>query len=216
MGEAKRKKDKRLAQGQQPPLKHQPGDAGIVRESADAFRTAARPFCAQMARLPREEAMAEARKQKGTMIAAATNLAFAVELYMKALRIVYGLGPRRIHDLGTLYADLPSRLRRSIEAAYEAAPKPNVTRYATSLGISITHKDASLQERATIPPGESDESIRAVLERSSNVFEAFRYLHDEGQPGRVTRRLFEYHYLGAAADALRAHVMQGLEGKLTK
>jgi len=158
--------------------------------------------------------MDEGRTHMGEMIATATNLAFAVELYMKALRIIYEQGPKRTHDLGKLYADLPLRLWRSIETAYEAAPKPDVTRYATSLGISITHKDASPEERATIPRGEADESICAVLERSSNVFENFRYLYDQGEPGRVTRLPFEYYYLGVAADALRAHVVQGLSGKL--
>ncbi len=215
MGEAKRKKFAQQQHSQTPP-KHQPGDAGIVLQSADAFRTAARPFCERVTQLPTQEAMAEARKAMGTMIAAATNLAFAVELYMKALRIIYGLGPKRIHDLGQLYADFSSPLRRSIEATYEAVPKPDVTRYATSLGISITHKDAPLEERTAIPRGEPDESMRAVLERSSNVFETFRYLYDEGEQGRVTRRPFEYHYLGVAADALRTHVVQGLEGKLVK
>src|SRR6266487_1480225 len=118
MGEAKRKRE----QGQpQPLLKHQPGDALIVLQSADAFRRAARSFCEQVARLPTDEAMAEARKDIGAMIAAATNLAFAIELYMKALRIIYGLGPKWTHHLGKLYADLPSRLRHSIEVAYEAA-----------------------------------------------------------------------------------------------
>ena len=55
-----------------------------------------------------------------------------------------------------------------------------------------------------------------VRRSSSNVFETFRYLYDEGEQGRVTRRPFEYHYLGVAADALRTHVVQGLEGKLVK
>ena len=185
-------------------------ERNLVLQSADAFRAASRPFCEKVAKLRISEAVEEGRRDLGGMIASATNLAFAVELYMKALRIVNKQGPKWTHNLGKLYSDLPEKLRRSIEVTYEAAPKPDVSLYATSLGISITHKDASAEERATIPRGPSDESILAVLERSSAVFENWRYLYDQGEPGRVKRLPFEYHYLGIAADALREHVVRGL------
>jgi len=50
-----------------------------------------------------------------------------------------------------------------------------------------------------------------VLQRSRDVFEVWRYLYEQGAPGTVTRRAYEFYFLGIAADVLRAHVKRGLE-----
>ncbi len=190
--------------------KYQPGDAAMVLRSADAFRAFSRPFCERVASLGRKEAIEEGRRSMGEMIASASNLAFAVELYMKALRIVHGQGPRWTHNLAKLYSEFPKELQESIEAAYAAAPKPNVLEHVIDLGISITHKDASEEDRIPKPLGPNDQSVRAVLERSSDAFEVWRYLYDQGEPGKVKRLPYEFHYLGVAADALREHTAAAL------
>ena len=122
---------------------HQPGDAYIVLKTGDAFRKVSDPFRQRMSALPLEESKREADKDKGGMIAAATCLAFAVELYIKALRMLNRLGPERTHDLDELYSDLPNDLRRSIEERYNAGMGTSSRAFV----VNITHKDATSQER---------------------------------------------------------------------
>jgi hypothetical protein len=76
-----------------------------------------------MGSLPPKEGAEAAKKDFGGMIASATNLAFAIELYMKALRILNGLGPMHTHDLADLYANFPKELRQAIKTTYDAGPK---------------------------------------------------------------------------------------------
>ena len=96
----------------------------MVFLSADAFRTCSHPFRQKVAGLSIDAAIAEAIKDFGGLAASATNLALSVELYLKGLRMATALVPNRIHALDELYADLPKDLHQSIEAAYEATPKP--------------------------------------------------------------------------------------------
>ncbi|MBN1695590.1 HEPN domain-containing protein [candidate division WOR-3 bacterium] len=49
----------------------------------------------------------------------ATNLAFAIELYLKALLILLDLKWPYTHDLHTLYNLVPESVRELIESVYE-------------------------------------------------------------------------------------------------
>jgi hypothetical protein len=162
---------------------HQPRDAYIVLKTGDAFRKVSDSFCQRMSALPLEESKQEADKDKGGMIAAATCLAFAVELYIKALRMLNRLGPKRIHYLDELYSDLPNNLRRSIEKRYNAGMGTS----SRALVVNITHKDATSQERMKKPQPEVDQSLLGVLKRSRDVFTTWRYLYDQGEPAKVQR-----------------------------
>jgi hypothetical protein len=154
----------------------------------------------------------------GPMIASATNLAFAIELYMKALRILNKLGPMRTHDLATLYANLPTELRRAIKATYDVAQKKlDPSQPARALTVAISHKDApqddkdALQDhRFRAPTSMYDASLPAVLERSRVLFEEWRYLYEQGEHGKVKRLYYEYQWLEAVADALRQHTNQAV------
>jgi hypothetical protein len=123
MDEAKRKREQQQQQPPSPP-KHGPGDAEIVLLSADGFRACSRPFREKVAKRGNEEAIREGRKDKGGMVASAVNLAFSVELYLKALRIIHTLPPSRTHDLGQLYAELPRQTRQFLEREYVHSPDP--------------------------------------------------------------------------------------------
>lgn len=210
MGEAKRKREQaRKQQSQQlsrPPLKHSPADAVTVLQAANAFREYARPFCEKAAEsFSPDEVRGVEDKDFGNVIASATNLAFAIELYMKALRILKELGPMRTHDLATLYAGLPKDLRRAIKVTYDDAQKKvDPSQPARAIGVVIVHKDALAQDRS-LGILATDWSLRAVLERSRDLFRGWRYLYDQGEPGKVKRVYYEYQWLEAAADALRHH-----------
>src|SRR5262245_56346448 len=120
--------------------------------------------------------------------------------------MVTGLAPIRTHALGDLYLDLPQDLRQSVEAAYEATPKPAPAGQAFALDLSITRKDWPEEVRPP-KPVKLDKSLASVLHRSSAVFKTWRYLYDAGELGKVIPR-YEFHYLGVAADVLHAHAEQ--------
>ena len=158
------------------------GEFLLVFLSADAFRACSRPFRQKVAGLSIDAAIAEAIKDFGGLVASATNLALSVELYLKALRMATGRAPNRIHDLGELYGDLPQDLRQSVEAAYEATPTPAPVGEAIAQDLSIKRKDGPEEVRPP-KPVKPDHSLSSVLQRSSVVFETWRYLYEAGELG---------------------------------
>jgi hypothetical protein len=204
MGKARRKKE--------PQPKQQrlwAGEFLLVFLSADAFRACSRSFRQKVAGLSIGAANTEATKDMGGLVASAANLALSVELYLKALRMATGRAPNRVHALGKLYADLPQDLRQSVEAAYEAIPKPAPAGEAIALDLSIKRKDGPEEVRPP-KPLKPDHSLASVLQRSSVVFETWRYLYEAGELGKVNPR-YEFHYLGVAADVLHSHAESVLE-----
>ena len=141
MGEAKRKK---LAAQQQPPPKHKPGDAKVVLEAAGAFRECSRPFCTKMVNLPATANIEKVVKgDMGGMIASATNLAFAIERYIKALRIIHGQGGMGIHELDTFFqnlrAPLPPVHRQDVQDCIEA----DIRAECVGRGLDSSHGHAT-------------------------------------------------------------------------
>lgn len=55
----------------------------------------------------------------GDLVSSATNLGFALELYLKALRMQLCLPYRRTHDLWDLYMDLPDDVKLGIGKSYD-------------------------------------------------------------------------------------------------
>jgi hypothetical protein len=136
-----------------------------------------------MAGLHIDAADKEAARDWGSMVASATNISLALELYLKAFAILLRQPSRRVHDLDRLYADLPDGVRKDIEADYEAAPKPAPVGEAVSVDVRIIHRDAARTEYRADP--NADHSLPAVLRRSSGVFERWRY---RGPPAWATGR----------------------------
>jgi hypothetical protein len=211
MGEAKRKKEAQRQQPPRPPLKHAPADALVVLQAANAFRDCARPLCQKLGGLLPEAAVQAVDSDFGGTIASASNLAFAIELYMKALRMLNKLGPMNIHELSKLYLNLPKELRRAIETTYDAMPKISAPyKQPKAVLVRISHKNAPESDRRDTPRWPTDVSLHALLERNNNLFERWRYLWDEGEPGKVKQAYYEYQCLEAAADALREHTTRAI------
>jgi hypothetical protein len=209
MGEARRRKE----QTQKPRLKHAPGDALSVIQAANAFREYSRPFCDKVRGFPPQQVKQVQDNDFGDLIASATNLAFAIELYIKAVRILHGLGPMRTHDLAALYASLPKTSRRRIQATYAATIQTLDPSPSPLVVVRIAHRDAPQDEaRRTdkLPDNVSDVSFERVLERSRDLFERWRYLYDQGKHGTVVWLYYEYRWLEVAADALRNHATYSL------
>lgn len=176
----------------------QPGELYMIIVTADAFRASSQPFRDKAAGLDVVAASRIALDDLGGMVVCATNLAFAVELYVKGFRRMYGQEPKFDHSLKALYDDLPQDLAQSIEAMYDAAPKP-----IASIGFDVTMG-------APTPAPVSDHSLASVLDRSSALFEKWRYLYEAGK-----KPMFEFYYLGIVADVMHVHAQRFIQERLT-
>jgi len=142
----------------------------------------------------------------GDMVAAATNLAFAIELYIKVIltvsKIAVPIG-REGHDLGKLYAAMPQHFRGVIGRSYEETRKEDWNGKYPSITVSIG------QVSAGIPKWDDDRSesldLDALLIRSSNIFTSWRYIYEfkKPDPGGWQFHRLEYGLLLSACRAMR-------------
>lgn len=182
-------------------------DAGVAIVAADAFRDQSQPFLQRVGpdiRTAHERAVHDV----GGMIASATSLALSVELYLKALRLLVGFGVPAHHDLSALFMGLPKDLKDSVEQHYiSLGHPPGVDVHTLTLKLSVgPFSKEQLAERNEAGV-KQDHSLKSVLKRSKDAFQTWRYLHERGDPAKISTFSYEFYYLGAAADAMRAHAV---------
>jgi len=182
----------------------------IALRCADSFRAVAESFIhGTLTNLPKGSVEAYGPRL-GDIAACATNLAFALEIYLKCLRIQVGLPPRaegKGHDLWELYKELPSQVRTAIEERYESGRTRPFPTHA-----SFTY----VLQRSPVPPiwdegNEKSMALPDVLKRSKDTFVSWRYVFEIQQPNRhdlVRRRTFEYLLLLFACTAINAVILR--------
>lgn len=171
---------------------------------ADSFRETAESFIlGKFRNLPKGNLDASTL---GDIAACATNLALALEIYLKCLRIQVGLAPRAGgdgHDLWRLYKELPSHIRKDIEARYESG---RTRPYPTHASITF-----ALQRNPVAPTwtdgDEKSMKLGEVLKRSKDTFISWRYVFEIRKPeqeGLGKKQTFEYLLLFLACVAIDA------------
>lgn len=142
----------------------------------------------------------------GDVAAAATNLAFAIELYIKAILLVSKIDVptgREGHNLGTLYALTPEYFKTVIERLYEETRKKDWSGRYPSITVSVARVSANL------PKWDDDQSksfdLGAILNRSSDIFTSWRYIFEfkKTDDGGWRSHRFEYGLLLSACHAMR-------------
>ena len=142
----------------------------------------------------------------GDVVAAATNLAFAIEVYIKAILIVSKIDVptgREGHNLGKLYQAMPQHFKGVIGRSYEETWKKDWNGRYPSITVSIGQVSAGLPKW----DGYRNESLdlEALLHRSSHIFTSWRYIYEFKKPdegGWQFHRL-EYGLLLSACRAMR-------------
>jgi hypothetical protein len=146
----------------------------------------------------------------GDLAVCATNLAFALEIYLKCLRTQLGLSARSRgggHDLWELYKDLPLQIKREIEERYERGrthPHPIHASIAFAIG------------RSPEPPiwsnvSEKSMGLGDVLKRSKDVFVSWRYVFEvkkSEDDSAHQQHAFEYLLLLFACAAINAVILR--------
>ena len=182
--------------------------------SADALRAHAHIFIAFVGS-DMETAHHRAAQHIGGLVASATELSLAVELYFKAIWMRLGLRVPETHHLWSLFKDLPdSSLKASITKSYDqlnASTRDDVV--SLIMAISVGHFDeAQLEKADKLEESKQHQTgIKDVLVRSSNAFQTWRYLFEQGRSGEVRFLEYEFARIDMVAAAARAHAVLGTE-----
>lgn len=178
-------------------------DLGVAVLSADAFRAQADIFI-RYAAADFASASQRAAANIGGMIASATNLVLAIELYMKALLWHRGLPAPKTHELPTLFSSLPAETQRSVETAYDRL-RSNEPPGTADFAVHITKPNdgpPSFARSAMVRPLD----LRAILQRNSSAFVTWRYLFTQGVTPNAEPFVYEFLRLGFIATALSEHL----------
>ena len=181
-----------------------PADYSAALDSADTFYALGTYFLPRVTPEIPEGTFRGAPPGLGEMVGSATNLSFALELYIKALLIRLRLPVPHRHNLRTLYGGLPGRTRREIERRYDAFLR-TVPKHIPA-AISIAKGPATA-------PGWGDYSrvghdLTSVLRRSHDTFDSWRYIFEYKPPPGVKYQShqFEYLLLTLACQAIKGHI----------
>ena len=178
-------------------------DTSVSLDCAEAFQGTAEPFLARIAEDVKGGGP-QPISQIGDLVVAASNLAFAVELYIKTLLAQLKQDVPKGHHLGKLYWSIPEYVRDGIEKSWRTILKRD--RYGKRGSITIA--------KGPTDPPIWDESrsgaicLEEVLDRSEDVFSSWRYIYEFTRPSQSNYQFhhFEYGSLLSACKAIRATI----------
>jgi len=183
-------------------------DSDAAVACAEAFLKLAEPVVIRIA-----EDVPESTKQSrpflasmGDVAAAATNLAFAIELYIKAILIASKIDApagRDGHNLGKLHAAMPQHFKTVIEKSYEKTRKRDWEGKYPSITIAMRRAPPNLPKWNDNRSQSFD--LASLLNRSSDIFTSWRYIYEFKNPGEGgwQSHRFEYGLLLSACRAMR-------------
>lgn len=177
---------------------------------AESFQRLSEQFIDNIGKIP-EESTQDSPRELGNLVSSATNLALALEIYLKTLRNQLGLPIPRIHDLWELYRDLPPEVKIEIEDMYDSAWRSLPKGIRVSITIAKGPRDA--------PIWKNDKSIEIaeLLKRSADVFVSWRYIFVyEPKESDYEFHQFEYRLLVLACEAIKASILNHDKGNASQ
>lgn len=149
----------------------------------------------------RAEAARYAAENIGDMSAASVNLAFTIEIYLKALIAATGNSFPNEHSLLILFDQLQKDIQEKIKSEFDVATG-NQQKSDTATAALLVEVTRQSSGRGTAQLKAYPKGIRALLQRNARNFLAWRYLFSsetkEGSP-----LSFEFHNLVVVATILR-------------
>ncbi len=116
---------------------------------------------------------------------AATNLGFALELYLKSIRAWVGLENPETHDLWVLYKSLPVEVKHDIESLYQpeldSKPPTEILTLRTVVELSHTGTPSSPEFPKSTP---LQRDVSNLLRRTKSLAVAWRYPQDSVPLGK--------------------------------
>jgi len=183
-------------------------DISSSLDCAEAFQRAAEPFLHRIAEDVKGGGT-QPPSRIGDLVVAASNLAFAVELYIKTLLAQLQHDVPRGHNLGKLYDAIPQPVRDEIEkSCYAIWLRDWSGRHA---GITIAKGPADT-------PKWNDHRIKSkhlgeLLTIMGDVFSSWRYIYEFTEPSQSNYQFhrFEYGLLFSVCEAISAAINDRLQ-----
>jgi len=184
-------------------------DAQTALVCGEAFQRLAAEFLPRIGVIKETSAHAMSN-ELGDLVACATNLGFAIELYLKALLTQLDLPVPQVHDLRALYDAIPQPVRALIQDTYD-------TKWPEQLHHLPHHRFTLAKgplEEPQWDPYKVSPSLPDLLARSKDIFQSWRYVFEFRQPEDSPYQFhqFEYGLLWCAAEAIKAEVTVRLRG----
>jgi len=177
----------------------------------EAFQRLAAEFIPRIGVI-KETASQVMSNELGSLVACATNLGFAIELYLKALLTQLDLPVPKSHNLRTLYDKIPQPVRTLIESTYDTGLAYH--EWQPHDRVSFTLAKGPLEEPRWDDRPKVSCALPELLARSRDVFQSWRYVFEFRQPEDSPYQFhqFEYGFLWCAAEAIRVEVTVRLRG----
>jgi hypothetical protein len=186
-----------------------PKKASTAFAAAHAFRALAHSFFSQCPSDNLDAANGFVAQRFPQLMAAATNLALALELYLKGLALCAGIPVKKVHDLLQLFEALPKRLQDSIEENYNNRNSRIPGDLNTGFHVLFTPTEEvpsdtvmTSLEGHTLAPGTD---VRSILRAERDAFKNWRYLFEAADPSAPFLIAMDYGRLFRIADALSDH-----------
>jgi len=170
----------------------------------EAFQQLSKKFIPSIG-LIKDEPHQAMSNELGDLVVCATNLAFAIELYLKALLILLDLEVPKEHDLRLLYDKIPQPVRKLIESIYDTALPEQV--HQLHGRVSVTLAKGPL-EKPQWDDSPKSLALPDLLARSKSLFQSWRYIFEFRQPHGSSYQFhqFEYGPLWCAAEVIKAEI----------
>jgi hypothetical protein len=148
-------------------------------------------------------------RNAGELIASATTLALAIELYIKGTMLRLNVPAPKTHNLPELFSALPMEIREQVIVMYEQLTSQIVIEKASSVTLGAIRSGASLQK---FEPAALTNDLMSVLNGSSDAFVTWRYFFEFADPERGRELTYEFEKLSAIAKSLRAQSEVKVDG----
>lgn len=137
------------------------------------------------------------------MITSATEICFAIELYLKAIWIQAGMNVPEIHELWPLFKRIPvPAVKDLVESHYESQAAELAGKVPTAeLQVEITSGSPPVHEPKVV---QSPMTLKEVLICSSDGFRSWRYIYESVPLGQTKMVIFPMARLKIIAEILRS------------
>jgi hypothetical protein len=166
--------------------------------SASAFQDLANSFISVAEGISPENGQNFVISKFGHLIASATNMSFAVEIYLKA--IIVPPSSKDGHDLLNLFNMLPSEVSAVLQASFEKKPKKQIGK----IGCFHLHSQGEMDSTR------KKFDIKSILESSKDAFVTWRYLYESTEGEKRKEAVYEFYQLNVFSNVLKEYLIAEL------
>ncbi len=181
-----------------------PGKSAFAFEVGEKFYGVALPVLDRLA-AGLEEGAENAAEAGAALGVAVTNLGFALEMYLKSLRLLVGVEVPENHDLWVLYKNLPIEVKASLEKRYTELVAQRDPTTLLTLSFVVEAAEEGRSQKPEFPKKDPvKKDVPNLLRRAGRLAVTWRYPHDSVPLGDRNSPVqnFEHSHLRLFHDAL--------------